>query len=63
MPRTPAPSMPTSHQIEEAHRAVAAIFPSVRIRAVGPEGVTFDYPDEINADSAWQGKPFSADGQ
>lgn len=45
MARPFAPSMPTERQIQNAHKAVSQVYPGVRIARVGPEGVTFEYPD------------------
>lgn len=59
--RPSAPSMPTERQIQEAHKAVAAICPSARIFRVGPEGVEFEYPDGSTSTSGWEGRPFSAE--
>jgi hypothetical protein len=52
--------MPTAHQIKEAHEIVVALHPGARIKAVGPEGVVFEYPDAaaMNADK-WADKPFT----
>lgn len=62
MARTASPSMPTPHQIREAHEIVRALYPAVRIKAVGPDGVIFDYPDaRMVAGAEWHGKPFSGD--
>lgn len=51
--------MPTERQIQEAHKAVATLHPGARIARVGPEGVTFEYPDNLSAGSQYQGKPFA----
>lgn len=60
MPRPSAPSMPTAHQIKEAHEAVVSLFPGARIKAVGPDGVVFDYPDAGVLDSSkWVNQPFT----
>lgn len=61
MPRPTAPSMPTPHQIQEAQKAVADLYPGARIVRVGPEGVTFEYPDTHAQGSHWAGKAFSGD--
>lgn len=61
----PAPSLPTPKQIADAHEAVAALYPAVRIIRVGPDGVTFDYPDMTTTNTGpdpWVGKPFSDRG-
>jgi len=62
MARPSAPSMPTERQIQEAHKAVASLYPGARIARVGPEGVTFEYPDTRKQASNWDNKPFSAEG-
>lgn len=60
MSRRPAPSLPTPDQIRKAFEAVAALSPGARIARVGPEGVTFEYPDASKGDgNVWAGKPFS----
>ena len=59
MPRTRAPSMPTSTQIAEAHKHVSGIHPDARIRRVGPDGIEFVYPDEVGGAQA-SVKPFNA---
>ncbi len=60
MSRRAAPSMPTAHQIKEAYDAVVALHPGARIKAVGPDGVAFDYPDKGARDaSKWDDKPFT----
>jgi hypothetical protein len=61
MSRPTAPSMPTERQVNEAHRAVTALYPKARIKCLGPDGVHFDYPDQIDTESEWSGRPFSAD--
>lgn len=61
MSRTRAPSMPTEHQVTEAHKAVTALHPDARIKSVGPEGVVFGYPDQSTPNSEWHGKSFSAE--
>jgi len=53
--------MPTKRQIEEAYKAALELCPGVRIKGVGPEGITFDYPDRDGASHEWEGKPFSGD--
>lgn len=60
MSKPAAPSMPTKHQIEVAHNAVKALYPTARIKVVGPEGVQFDYPDQVS-DGSYHGRPFSAE--
>ena len=59
MSRPSAPQMPTERQIQEAHKTVATLHPGARIARVGPEGVTFEYPDNLSAGSQYQGKPFA----
>lgn len=60
MARPTAPSMPTAHQIKEAYDAVVSLHPGARIKAVGPDGVAFDYPDAAVMDATkWAGKPFT----
>lgn len=62
MSRTPAPSMPTERQIQEAFKIVSSVYPGARIARVGPDGVTFDYQDKtVPKDEGWRGKPFSAE--
>lgn len=60
MSRPAAPSMPTERQIKDAHNTVAAIYPDARIARVGPEGVTFEYPEGRKQASEWASRPFSA---
>lgn len=62
MARPSAPSMPTERQIQEAHKAVALLSPGARIARVGPEGVTFEYPESRKLANNWDNKPFSAEG-
>lgn len=63
MPRRPAPAIPTPDQIRSAHKTVAELIPGARIAKVGPDGISFDYPDATTPNaSEWRGKPFSADG-
>lgn len=61
MPSPRSPSMPTKRQIEEAFQVARDLCPGARIKGVGPEGVTFDYPERDSAVSEWEGKPFSGD--
>ena len=56
----PAPTMPTPNQIRLAHETVRALYPHARIKAVGPDGVTFEYPDAANAPDPLEVRPFSA---
>lgn len=58
MPRPSAPSMPTARQIQEAHETVCALYPAARIARVGPEGVTFDYPEASAGDARYANLPF-----
>tara|TARA_R110000868_G_scaffold282434_1_gene542681 strand:- start:178 stop:342 length:165 start_codon:yes stop_codon:yes gene_type:complete len=51
--------MPTKRQIEEAFQVARELCPGVRIRGVGPDGVTFEYPEDSSVKSEWDGKPFS----
>ena len=62
MGNRPAPSLPTPKQIKATAEAVQALHPGAVIGRVGPEGVSFIYPDQItlNGDD-WRGQPFSAD--
>lgn len=53
--------MPTKRQIEEALQVARQSCPGARIKGVGPDGVTFDYPDKNSASPEWDGKPFSGD--
>lgn len=62
MSRPSAPSMPTERQIQEAHKAVASLFPGARIVRVGPEGVTFEYPEGHKQAGKWANRPFSGAG-
>lgn len=62
MARRSAPSMPTERQIQDAAKAVALVHPDARIARVGPEGITFEYPQGRAAAGAWANKPFSAEG-
>ena len=60
MARRPAPSMPTKIQVKEIFETVKALHPGARIKAVGPDGVTFDYPDVSALDTSnWKDKPFT----
>lgn len=61
MSKPSAPSMPTARQIEDAYKAVASVHRGARIARVGPEGITFEYPDATTGHSDWQGRPFTAD--
>ena len=61
MPSPRSPSMPTKRQIEEAYAVARDLCPGVRLKTVGPEGVTFDYPDQAKAPTEWDDKPFSGD--
>lgn len=61
MSRPSAPSLPTKRQIQEIFEIVAALHPGAQIKAVGPEGVTFEHPDGSPGNADWQGKPFTAD--
>jgi hypothetical protein len=56
--------MPTERQIQEAHEKVASLSPGARIKCVGPEGVTFEYPDQGKiTDPGWTGKPFGSEDE
>jgi hypothetical protein len=59
MSRSPAPSMPTERQIQEAHRAVTSLHPGARIERVGPEGVTFVYPEGKTGRIEFENQPFA----
>ena len=60
MTRRPAPSMPTRTQVKEIFDTVSSLHPGARIKAVGPDGVTFDYPDAAALDTSnWKDKPFT----
>lgn len=61
MARRAAPSMPTERQIQDAFRAVSLVHPGARIARVGPEGITFEYPEGRKAAGNWDRKPFSAE--
>jgi len=55
-----SPSVPTPTQIRETHKAVSELYPNARIVRVGPEGITFEYPDGSKPDGkAYVGRPFS----
>lgn len=61
MTRPAAPSMPTERQIKDALAAVRELCPDARIKSVGPDGVTFEYPSgKEAAGGQWNGKPFAA---
>lgn len=60
MSKPSAPSMPTPRQIEEAYKIASTLNPGARVVRVGPDGVTFDYPDMHNPDAKYQGKPFGS---
>lgn len=62
MSRPTAPSMPTERQIQEAHKIVASLNPGARIVRVGPEGVTFEYPEGQKPGDEWKNRAFSAGG-
>lgn len=62
MSRRAAPSMPTQRQIHDALKAVTILHPGARIARVGPEGVTFEYPEGRRQSDTWQNKPFTAEG-
>lgn len=62
MARPAAPAMPTERQIQDAFKAVALVHPGARIARVGPEGVSFEYPEGRKQADAWQNRPFSAEG-
>ncbi|WP_238367620.1 hypothetical protein [Mesobacterium pallidum] len=53
--------MPTPRQIKEAFEAAKDLCPGARIKGVGPEGVTFEYPSDRAAIDEWSNKPFSGD--
>ena len=63
MPSPRSPSMPTERQIKKAYQVARELCPGARLKSVGPEGVTFDYPEREDASSEWNGKPFSGDTQ
>lgn len=62
MGRVSAPSMPTERQVKEAHAVATSLCPGARIKNIGPEGVTFDYPDNAQTASEWDHRPFSGEG-
>jgi hypothetical protein len=63
MGNRPAPSLPTPKQIRDVHEIIAELYPGARIAKVGPEGITFIYPDApVISGDQWRGKPFSAEG-
>jgi hypothetical protein len=52
--------MPTRTQVKEIFDTVSSLHPGARIKAVGPDGVTFDYPDAAALDTSnWKDKPFT----
>ena len=53
--------MPTERQVQETHKIVTALYPSARIKSVGPDGVEFEYPDQAAQVVEWAGRPFAAD--
>lgn len=61
MSRPPAPSMPTEKQVREAYAVVKALCPGARIKSIGPDGITYLYPDEINSGTNGRVQPFSGD--
>lgn len=61
MPSPRSPSMPTKRQVEEAFKVACELCPGVRIKSVGPEGVTFEYHENGGTSHVWDGKPFSGD--
>ena len=61
MPSPRSPSMPTKRQIEEAYLTARNLCPGIRIKGVGPEGVTFEYPEKGTGNDEWYGTPFSSD--
>lgn len=63
MARPSAPSMPTERQIQDAFKAVTLVHPDARIARVGPEGVTFEYPEGRKQTGNWDHRPFSADAR
>jgi hypothetical protein len=52
--------MPTPAQVKAAYDAVKAVCPNARIKSVGPEGVTFEYPDGTIDNGKWDKEPFAA---
>jgi len=61
MPTRRSPSLPTQKQIRDVQETVAEMHPNARILSIGPNGITFEYPDAaIPIESQWRGKPFSA---
>lgn len=61
MPSSRAPSMPTKNQIQETLKVTRELCPGARIASVGPEGISFAYPDAGTAVSEWADKPFGGD--
>lgn len=62
MPSPKAPSMPTKKQVQEIAQIVRSLHPNARISRIGPEGVTFAYPDSGSLDvETWKGRPFTAE--
>ena len=61
MPSPRAPSMPTKRQIEEAAKVARELCPGARIKSVGPDGVNFEYQEDVDGNGAWEAKPFSGD--
>jgi hypothetical protein len=60
MSRTSAPSMPTEKQVRDAYGVANALCPGVRIKGMGPHGIEFLYPDEIN-NTQKRVQPFSGE--
>lgn len=61
MPSPRSPSMPTTRQIKEVCKVTQQLYPNARIKRIGPDGVDFDYPDKVEVQDIWSGKPFSGD--
>lgn len=59
MSKPAAPSMPTPKQVTDTNGVVVSLCPQARIKSVGPEGITFLYPDEIGGTPKPPVQPFS----
>jgi hypothetical protein len=60
----PSPRLPfhaAKRQIADACEIARDLCPVVCIKGMGPDGLTFEYPDKGAASGEWEGKPFSGD--
>jgi len=53
--------MPTEKQVREAFAVVQALCPGARIKSIGPDGITYLYPDELGTSTSDRVQPFSGD--